>query len=121
MRLGSPEAEGRVGPTGCTRREYPPPEQRLTAGLSAEADMFGCTCALQSRLVSSELLYVTLASFSQVTSQGTECAVIAAARSHRPALFRDVRTARSDPAAVPPVGGESAERRSAITMIRMRP
>ena len=46
-------------------------------------------------MVSSELLYVTLASLSQVTSQGTERAVIAAARSQRPALFRDVRTAVS--------------------------
>jgi hypothetical protein len=42
---------------------------------------------------SSELLYVTSASFSQVTSQGSECAVVAAARSHCPALFRDMRTA----------------------------
>jgi len=57
--------------------------------------MFGCTCAPRSHSVSSELLYVTSASFSQVTSQGTERAVIAAARSQRPALFRDVRTAVS--------------------------
>lgn len=42
---------------------------------------------------SSELLYVTSASFFQVTSQGSECAVVAAARSHCPALFRDMRTA----------------------------
>jgi hypothetical protein len=57
--------------------------------------MFGCTSAPPPGLVSSELLYVTLASLSQVTSQGTERAVIAAARSQRPALFRDVRTAVS--------------------------
>lgn len=95
MRLGSPEAEGTVGPAGSTRRKYPPPEQRFTSRRSAEADMFGCTCAPLPHLVSSELLYVTSASFLQVTSQGTECAVIAAARSQRPALFCDVRTAVS--------------------------
>ena len=44
---------------------------------------------------SSELLYVTSASFFQVTSQGSEYAVVAAARSHCPALFRDMRTAAS--------------------------
>lgn len=57
--------------------------------------MFGCTCAPLPHLVSSELLYVTSTSFFKVTMQRTECAVIAAARSQRPALFRDVRTAVS--------------------------
>ena len=57
--------------------------------------MFGCSCAPLPHSVSSELLYVTSASFSQVTSQGTECAVIAAVCSQLPALFRDVRTAVS--------------------------
>jgi hypothetical protein len=65
------------------------------AGVSAKADMFGCTCAPPPGLVSSELLYVTSASLSQVTRQGTERAVIAAARSQRPALSCDVRTAVS--------------------------
>ena len=105
--------------------------------------MFGCICAPLPHLVSSELLYVTSASFSQVTSRRTECAVIAAARSQRPALFRDVRTAVSTRDAVTsmlrltsseltllrvPCLGEvgkecqaSSKRLITITTIRMRP
>ena len=105
--------------------------------------MFGCTCAPLPHLVRSELLYVTSASFSQATSQVTECVVIAAARNQRPALFRDVRTAASTRDAVilmlcltrneltllrVPCRGEvgkecqaSNKRLITITMSRMRP
>jgi hypothetical protein len=93
MRLGSPEAEAGLVHWVVQGESAHHLSSDSQAGVSAEADMFGCTCALLPRLVSSELLYVTSASFSQVTSQETERAVIAAARSQRPALFRDVRTA----------------------------
>jgi hypothetical protein len=105
--------------------------------------MFGCTCAPPPHSVSSELSYVTSASFSQVTSRRTECAVIAAARSQRPALFCDVRTALSTRDAVTsmlrltsneltllrvPCPGEvgkecqaTSKRLITIMMIRMRP
>lgn len=95
MRLDSPEAEEGLVHQVAQGESTHYLGSDSQAGVAVEADMFGCTCVPLPHLVSSELLYVTSASFSRVTSQGTECAVIAAARSQRPAVFRDVQTALS--------------------------